>query len=83
MNIQPVDKETTLGMSVDLLVSMMNHDCNPNAHICFEQGQLRVRSLRKIRAGDEVVVSYVDPRLHVLRRRESLKQAHYIDCNCT
>jgi len=82
MNIRPADSESTFGCSLDLTVAMMNHQCNPNAHVFFEGNQVRARSLRRIHAGDEIFVSYADPRMDVLRRRDILKETQFIDCKC-
>jgi len=38
----------------------MNHSCDPNAFVFFENGQLRARSLKTIHAGDEITQSYTD-----------------------
>ncbi len=83
MNILPANTETSFGCSLDLAVAMMNHQCQPNAFVFFEGNQIRVRSLRTIPAGGELFVSYTDPRMDVLRRRETLKTTDFIDCQCT
>ncbi len=82
MNIRSAESETSLGCSLDLAVAMMNHSCSPNAVVFFEGGQVRVRSLGKIAEGGEIFVSYVDPRMDVLRRREALRKTHFIECHC-
>ncbi|KAK3389449.1 hypothetical protein B0H63DRAFT_492388 [Podospora didyma] len=53
------------------------------ARFCSKGRQLRVRSLRKIAAGDELSICYVDPTIDVEMRREVLKHEHFFDCNCT
>jgi len=82
MNIHPAGYETSLGCSLDVVVAMMNHDCHPNAFVFFEGNQVRVRALRAIPAGGEIFVSYMDPRLGVLRRRADLLKTQFIDCHC-
>src|SRR3569833_2430934 len=82
MNIRPADPESSFGCCLDLTVAMMNHQCNPNAHVFFEGNQVRARSLRRIHAGDEIIVSYAAPRMDVLRRRDILKETQFIDCKC-
>ncbi|TLD15283.1 hypothetical protein PspLS_10710 [Pyricularia sp. CBS 133598] len=83
MNIRPADADVSFGTSLDLVVSMINNDCSPNAHVFFEGSQVRVRSLKAISAGGEITVSYCDPRLDVLLREEILRQTQLFHCECT
>ncbi|TLD03186.1 uncharacterized protein PgNI_12400 [Pyricularia grisea] len=82
MNIRPAEADVSLGTSLDLVVSMINHDCSPNAHVFFEGSQTRVRSLKAIAAGGEITVSYCDPRLDVLLRESILRQTQFFHCEC-
>ncbi|KAK3361233.1 hypothetical protein B0T24DRAFT_539471 [Lasiosphaeria ovina] len=45
--------------------------------------EIRVCSLRKINAGEEITACYVDPTIDVSRRRALLKHEHFFDCFCT
>ncbi|KAK0641951.1 hypothetical protein B0T16DRAFT_516523 [Cercophora newfieldiana] len=56
--------------------------CNV-ARFCSKNKQLRVRSLKKIPAGKEITISYVDPGFDVAARREVLQREHFFECNCT
>ncbi|KAI9373594.1 hypothetical protein BJX61DRAFT_541554 [Aspergillus egyptiacus] len=71
-----------LGAALDLVSAVLNHDCNPNAVIIFEGRQLRLRSLRKITAGDEILQSYVDTTVHVATRLRILESEYFITCIC-
>lgn len=80
--IQATEKEADMGTAFDYVVSLINHSCNENAYTFFEGNELRVRTLRPLKAGDEVFVCYTDARADVLQRRDDLKQHFSIDCSC-
>ncbi|KAF3767117.1 SET domain-containing protein [Cryphonectria parasitica EP155] len=81
--ICPPEGEIQYGSFLDLVVSMINHSCDANAHVFFEGRELRCRALRDIPAGSEITVNYYPtPRLDVLLRRSTLKQYMFITCNC-
>ena len=61
---------------------MINHSCDPNAHVFFEGGQLRVRSLKAIAAGEEITVSYTPSMLNVASRKVLLDHKYFFDCYC-
>lgn len=71
------------GSFLDLLVSMINHSCDANAHVFFEGRELRCRALKDIAAGTEITVNYYPtPRSDVLLRRSTLLDYLFINCNC-
>ncbi|RDW68633.1 hypothetical protein BP5796_09290 [Coleophoma crateriformis] len=74
--------QNTIGTALDLVGSLINHSCDPNAFIFFEQSQLRVRSLRPITAGEEIAQTYVDSRLGVMMRQKILKSDYFFTCEC-
>lgn len=81
--VDPPDYEVQIGTFLDLLVSIINHCCDPNAHVFFEGRELRCRALKDIPAGTEITVNYVPtPRKDVLLRRNLLKEYMYIVCSC-
>ncbi|KAK3318085.1 hypothetical protein B0H66DRAFT_477139 [Apodospora peruviana] len=45
--------------------------------------QLRIRSLKRIPAGQEITICYLDPTIDVVLRQEILKREHFFDCRCT
>jgi len=61
----------------DLVHSHLNHDCTPNVSIRHMPGRggvrpatrITARTLRAIRPGEELLISYVDPSLPAERRR--------------
>ncbi|KFY46337.1 hypothetical protein V494_00491 [Pseudogymnoascus sp. VKM F-4513 (FW-928)] len=75
--------EESPGIALDLVASFANHSCNPNAFIFFERNQLRMRSLRPIRAGEEITLSYIDLGAGIRMRDETLKNGYSIVCECS
>jgi SET and MYND domain-containing protein len=61
---------------------VINHSCDPNAHVFFEGERLFVRSLKEIAAGEEITVCYIDPTLDVAARKALLKREYFFDCCC-
>lgn len=80
--IRPAELEQAYGTCLDLVVSLINHCCDENAHVFFEGRELRCRALKDISAGSEITVCYQDVRQDVLHRRRTLKVQFYITCNC-
>lgn len=75
-------REGIPGMALDLVSSFANHSCDPNAYVFFERSQLRMRSLKPIKAGDEITHSYLDIKNGVTIRREFLQSWYSFTCNC-
>lgn len=79
----PGAPNVSLGAALDLLASLMNHDCEPNAFVIFEGRELRLRSQRPIARGEEITITYVTPGFGVSKRRKELKNNYYFDCQCS
>ncbi|KAK3898462.1 hypothetical protein C8A05DRAFT_47239 [Staphylotrichum tortipilum] len=77
----PSLKETA-GFAYDTVTAMINHSCDPNAILFFEGRELRLRSLKKINAGTEITISYIDPTLTVSSRQTLLQREYFFDCHC-
>ncbi|KAF2161806.1 hypothetical protein M409DRAFT_58878 [Zasmidium cellare ATCC 36951] len=70
-------------------VARTNHSCAPNAHVCFyppgdqsPRGRIVIHTLRQLRRGEEVLISYFNillPR----SERQSKAQKWGFDCRCT
>lgn len=71
-----------LGTMLDPFASLINHSCEPNAFIFSDGGQLRVRSLRPLSAGDEITICYADVAFGVMIRQESLRSKYFFICRC-
>ncbi|KAH7117606.1 hypothetical protein B0J11DRAFT_467994 [Dendryphion nanum] len=70
------------GTSLDVVTSLINHSCDPNSFVFFEGNSLRVRSLRKLEAGEEITHCYADVTVDVFLRRRTLKDDYFFDCFC-
>jgi SET domain-containing protein len=75
-------KGRLLALSLDLLTSLLNHDCQPNFFVFLEDGTLRARSLRPIRAGEELTRCYVEPDMSALERQDRLTEKQFFECTC-
>ncbi|KAL2017321.1 hypothetical protein VTK56DRAFT_2294 [Thermocarpiscus australiensis] len=82
VRIRPAAKKESIGYALDLVTAVINHSCDPNAFAFFEGRQLRVRSLRKIAAGEEITICYLDPTIYVAGRQDILKREHFFVCEC-
>jgi hypothetical protein len=70
------------GTTLDLVGSFINHSCDPNAFVFFENSQLRVRSLKPIYPGDEITQTYVDFNAGVMMRQNLLQSDYFFTCKC-
>ncbi|KAK4155397.1 hypothetical protein C8A00DRAFT_42028 [Chaetomidium leptoderma] len=82
VRLRPASRKESVGYAVDICTAMINHSCDPNAFVFFEGRQLRIRSLKKIAAGEEVTICYLDPTLDVAARKALLKHEYFFDCYC-
>lgn len=66
------------------LASMINHSCIPNAIRTFSSnGSIMIcHASQKIKAGNEIVWSYIPPTLPFMERRRTLKKRHGFVCKC-
>ncbi|ORY63529.1 uncharacterized protein BCR38DRAFT_437070 [Pseudomassariella vexata] len=81
--IREAGQSKVLGTSIDVVMALMNHSCFPNALTIFEGGEMHVRSLRPIRAGEEVMQCYADVTCDVLLRRPMLERDFDFTCGCS
>lgn len=80
--VRPAASKLRVGYALDLVTAVINHSCNPNAFVFFEGRQLRVRSLKKIAAGEEITLCYVDPAIEVASRKKVLQRDYFFHCSC-
>ena len=71
----------TVGMTLDPLAAVMNHSCDPNAFYILEGANIRVRSLRPIKVGEEITIAYTDVTFAREERRKNLT-SWFFDCAC-
>jgi len=87
-NAYPTDTGSETGMcsSVFTLACRLNHDCRPNAHVCWNDniGMQTVHALREIRKGEEVMVAYIGGDADGTRaaRRRALQSKFSFVCTC-
>ena len=81
IGLLPLDGEY-LGISLDVLGAIMNHSCDANAICLFKGTRLRVRSLRPVRAGKEITISYTENTLNRSVRQRLLRTQYFFDCGC-
>ena len=72
-----------LGIAVDPLAAKANHSCDPNAFIVWDGVELHFRSLKPIKKGEEVFISYIDPTQPYSRRQHELDEKWYFKCKCS
>jgi hypothetical protein len=75
---------TLAGTYIDPFVALISHSCDPNVWVVFESNRLRVRALREIPVGTEIVLSILglggcDYEI----RKSTLLSVCNINCTCT
>ena len=72
-----------VGCALSVLMGWHNHDCAPNARSVIEaDGSVQIQSLKEIKDGEEVTISYVDPKLPYEERRKTLLKHYGFECRC-
>ncbi|KAL0477048.1 hypothetical protein AKO1_005588 [Acrasis kona] len=64
--------------------SFFNHSCAPNCSrdSAMSGNKIVVRTIRPVKCGSELCISYVDPQIEFEARRDLLKSAYYFSCRC-
>ena len=77
------------GIAINPLYSFFNHSCDPNVTYDVDcessSGTLRMKTIRKVRAGNELFISYIpekDLQEPVEERRKKLRHWFGGDCQC-
>ncbi|KAJ1947228.1 hypothetical protein FBU59_001900 [Linderina macrospora] len=68
-----------------MLQSCFNHSCTPNCQVSHpNSGKYRahIEVLKPIKEGEEMFITYVNPREGVESRRKDLREWYMFDCNC-
>ena len=60
--------------------SFFNHSCNPNCFYFGIANMLIVKAIKDIKKGEELTVSYIEPKPMALRKNELLKWDFTCDC---
>lgn len=72
-----------LGIMVDPLLCHINHSCDPNVFIMMDGPKVSIRTLRSVKADEEIFVSYIDTTNPYSRRQSELKSRWFFDCRCS
>ncbi|PKA53505.1 Histone-lysine N-methyltransferase ASHR1 [Apostasia shenzhenica] len=70
-----------LGTGLYPIISIINHSCIPNSVLVFEGQVAFVRALEPIKAGAEVMISYIETAATTNTRQDNLKQ-YFFTCSC-
>jgi SET and MYND domain-containing protein len=63
--------------------SFFNHSCMPNcARSVTNSNHVQVRTIHPVKSGQELCISYVDPKEPIADRKNVLLNAYYFDCTC-
>lgn len=75
------DKEVASGMFGT--AAMVNHNCSPNIKKTFEGRQLVFRTIKPVKSGEQLCLSYVDTKLALNLRQWRLSTQYFFDCRCS
>jgi SET and MYND domain-containing protein len=84
----PFNEQATLGWSLECSVSMLNHSCEPNCAITLssQRGCMEVRTVRRVKAGEELTISYIDmldpANVETEARRLAIMERYRFMCDC-
>jgi len=78
------DKHGTLGWSLDLYASFLDHSCSPNCEVVMDDGgKLLVRTLSDVPAGGQLLITYVDVKSRTPQeRKDHLFDLYRFRCSC-
>ena len=62
--------------------SIFNHSCAPNCAATYEESLLSIRTIRPVKEGEELTVSYVDESATTVQRRAELWRRYRFFCCC-
>jgi len=73
------------GSAVYLLTSFLNHSCDPNVEVRFEENNstATVAVLRDVEEGEQLCISYVDFEAPGQQRRDQLEWGYGFKCKCS
>jgi len=73
---------TTLAECIFIQYSHINHSCRPNSNGVTKGMNNELRATTKIKAGEEITVSYVNLKMTRNERRQQLKLRWFFECEC-
>ncbi|EFR02054.1 SET and MYND domain-containing protein 2 [Nannizzia gypsea CBS 118893] len=72
-----------LGLCIQPFACYMNHSCDPNAVVGFDEGLITVKALRKIKPDEQVFISYIDNTYPFEVRQKQLAERYFFTCKCS
>ena len=72
-----------IGVCLQPYASLINHSCDPNAVIGFDEGRIHVKALREIKTGEQVFISYIDNTNPLDVRQKELLERYFFECSCS
>ena len=71
-----------IGSGLYIAESVFDHSCTPNAAPVFNGMYLEIRAIKDIKKGEKLNINYVDLKVDLATRHESLRKQYYFDCHC-
>ncbi|KAH3966701.1 hypothetical protein HBI24_215170 [Parastagonospora nodorum] len=72
-----------LGLIFDPMLGHINHSCDPNAFVMMDGASVSLRTLKPIKKGEEVYISYIDTTNPFHRRQTELSARWFFTCACS
>ncbi|KYQ88521.1 SET domain-containing protein [Tieghemostelium lacteum] len=83
-SLEPTVSTPESGIGLYFLSSFINHSCDPNAVMTFPtNSETKVKLLKDIHPGDEILISYGDNTKDIVDRKSHLFDNYGFDCQCT
>lgn len=70
------------GVGIYPLASLFNHSCEPNCIATFRGKTLFIRTIRSVRAYEELTLSYCDVGMPTPVRLQTLREGYFFTCRC-
>ncbi|KAM3603022.1 uncharacterized protein V6R79_015295 [Siganus canaliculatus] len=76
------DELSHMGTAVYPDVALINHSCLPSVIVTYNGTSADVRAVQDMKAGDEVLISYIDLLYPTDDRNNRLRESYYFTCQC-
>lgn len=82
MRTNYLNEDTSMLSNMALMCNFFGHSCAPNVLQCECDGNASFVTIRSVKKGDQLQISYVDPRWSKTKREDGLQKRFQIKCNC-
>ncbi|KAG7722415.1 hypothetical protein KL949_000531 [Ogataea haglerorum] len=72
-----------IGIMFDPFFSLINHSCEPNTILVWNGRRAALKALKKLKPGEELLVSYCPVFLPKNERKQQLQNSFFFDCGCS